>query len=387
MHRGGVRPSDAAAAHVASTSTRWRRCATRAAARCRAWSRRCDVVRRRRRAGHHRASARRSRATSRRRTSATSPRRSRRSAVRSNSTSKAIRGPSCSSWSREVRPRPVHAGAGRAGRDDQPGRLAARTASRRSCRGDRRRSARRAASASACSSTPMPQPIRWAASTRRRPRRALHRAVRARVRARRRRRPAQSFSRYVDAADAGARRSASASTPGTISICDNLMLFRDAAASRRGVDRPRDHVARALYVGLRPVVREYLRRLSTRSAASASADDRLRPPSMKSTRIALRRCRRRSFGARSPAGSSARSRRPVVGRRAGAARPTAAAAPAPGAGAIAARAAVLDETQVTALKTRRRARRRKRARRASSSATCTSTPSGTTMRSSGTTRR
>ena len=43
-----------------------------------------------------------------------------------------------------------------------------------------------------------------------------------------------------------ARARASASTPATISICKNLTLLQDAAAPRRGVDRPRAHQPRDL---------------------------------------------------------------------------------------------------------------------------------------------
>ena len=76
---------------------------------------------------------------------------------RSNSTSKAIRAPELLDLVRGGAPRPVHAGAGRAGRSDQPGRLAGWPANAIACRRSSDGS-RRAASASACSSTPSPIP-------------------------------------------------------------------------------------------------------------------------------------------------------------------------------------------------------------------------------------
>ena len=143
-----------------STSTRSRRSATRAAAR--AVGARCGArVRRCRRAGHHRASARRRAAHH----------------VRRRARGRGVA--AAAGWPRRVQHRrrsaagsaragargeadAVHAGAGAARRDHQPGRLVAGHAARSDGRRRRSRCAT-TASASACSWTRKRTPIRWAA--------------------------------------------------------------------------------------------------------------------------------------------------------------------------------------------------------------------------------
>ena len=127
--------------------------------------------------------------------------------------------------------RPVHAGAGRSRRDHEPGRLAARarrpSACRTSCRGCSARGIRVSLFVDAA-----PEPVRWAASVGRRPRRALHRTVRARVRAgRARRRGVRSI--FAPRPPASRTRSASASTPVTISISTTSCSFATCRISTR----------------------------------------------------------------------------------------------------------------------------------------------------------
>ena len=201
------------------------------------------------RAGHHRASARRSPAHHAGRRARDRAGAARRVDRGSNSTSKAIRGPSCSSSSRRC------------------GRISARSC--RSCRVRSRarpgwqpgaatdglpdvvaRLHGRAASASACSSIPMPEPIRWAASVgadrvelytepfarafEQGPDRggAVVRAVRGRGAAGAQPRPGRQ------------RRARSRSR--------QPRALPRAAASRRGLDRPRHHLARAVRRACRP---------------------------------------------------------------------------------------------------------------------------------------
>ncbi len=122
----------------------------------------------------------------------------------------------------------------------------------------------------------------------------------------------------------------------------NLTLFRDAAVPRRGLDRPRDHVARALR---RPRHRRPRVPGGCSRARATLRYDRTRPPPMKSDAIA--------FGIAGIlfgliAGWIIGSQQAVV-------RPPAAAPlaqqPSASSGGTAPRAAVLDETQVNALKT------------------------------------
>ena len=94
----------AAAKLSASTSTRSRRCATRAAAPFRRVLEAVRVVHRRRRAGHHRAPAGRRAAHHADGRARRSPRAAGRCAARSSSTSKATRGPTCSRSCDEVQP-------------------------------------------------------------------------------------------------------------------------------------------------------------------------------------------------------------------------------------------------------------------------------------------
>ena len=158
----------------------------------------------------------------------------------------------------EVRPDQCTLVPVRAGRDHEPGRLAART---------RRPSALRRRSSRGCSGAgvrvslfvdPDEAPVRWAARLGRRSRRALHRAVRARVRAR----PSaarRSFARYAAAAELAHALGLGVNAGHDLDL-DNLALFRDAAAPRRGVDRPRAHQPRALGRASTASCADYLRR-------------------------------------------------------------------------------------------------------------------------------
>ena len=277
--------------------------------------------------------------------------------------------------------RSVHARAGRAGRDHQPGRLAAGPGDASGCLDVVARPASRAASASACSSTPTPDADSLGGVGRRRSRRAVHRAVRARVRARRRRRRA-ARSRVTRTRRGSRTRSASASTPATISTsttscCSATLPHLDEVSIGHAL------ISRALFVGLATVVREYLDVLA--AACSSTYDRAIRSmifsSSMKSDAIAfgiagiaVRPDRRLDH--RHPAGASRRPRR----RRA--ARPRARRPP-----AAAPRAAVLDEAQVNALKAVAEREPSNAAPRVAARRTSTSTPSATTTRSSGTARR
>ena len=215
---------------------------SRGGARAVASSRRSRVCVDGRRAGHHRPSARR-------RAPHHAGRRARdrrvaRAAARatSSSTSKGIPGPICSRWCCEVRP-------------DQctlvpvtPGEITSQAGwpadtPRGGAVGDRAAAAGGAASASACSSIPRRRRSMGGGAGRR-SRRALHRAVRARVR-----RGTRGGERQLRALRRGrataATRSASASTPATISISTTCPVPH-AAAPRRSVDRPRAHQPRAV---------------------------------------------------------------------------------------------------------------------------------------------
>ena len=244
-----------------STSTRSRRCATRAAGASRACSTRWTSASTPASPGitvHPRADG----ATSRRTTCATIARAARGAAAGRRVQHRRRSAAGLLDLVAGGPAGPVHAGAGRARRDHQPGGMAA-GAGDRAAAGRDRGLASRAASASACSSMPTPDAIRLGGVGRRRSGRALHRAVRARLRARPRRRAARRSRTYADAARAGAlararrqRRPRSRSRqPGDLPR---------SAASRRSVDRPRHHVARALRRAS-TVVREYLAVLAGRS--------------------------------------------------------------------------------------------------------------------------
>ena len=225
--------------------------------RCRACSTRstsaCDAGV----AGHHRASARRSAPHHARGRARHRRARSRAGARRSNTTSKAIRGPICSSSctrfgrisARSCRSCPVRSRARPAGAGGPQTRSASR---------DRRRPARRAASASACSSIPTPEAVRLAAS----------------VGADRVELYTEPFARAFErGADAGAR-GRSPTTPRRRELAhslglgvnaghdldlDNLVLFRELPHLDE-VSIGHAIMSRALFVGLDTVVREYLRR-------------------------------------------------------------------------------------------------------------------------------
>ena len=156
---------------------------------------------------------------------------------RSNSTSKAIRGRICSTWCDEVRPDQCTLVPVVAGRDHQPGRLAAGPADRAAA-GRSSRRCRRAASASACSSMPSRTPIRWAAS----------------IGADRVELYTEPFARAFEQRPGRGRARRSRATPTRRELAhalglgvnaghdldlDNLTLFRELPHPRRGLDRPR----------------------------------------------------------------------------------------------------------------------------------------------------
>ena len=147
-------------------------------------------------------------------------------------------------WSREVRPDQCTLVPVRAGRDHEPGGLAARHAGG-GCRRRSSASCRQRGVRVSLFVDPEPRAGALGGVARRRSRRALHRAVRARVRARR--------------ADAAARASRATPTRRTLAHAlglgvnaghdldlDNLVAVPHAAAPRRSVDRPRAHQPRAV---------------------------------------------------------------------------------------------------------------------------------------------
>ena len=189
-----------------------------------------------RRAGHHRASARPTRATSRSRTSARSRRCWRRSAAGIEFNIEGDPRPDLLALVHEVRPGPVHARARAAGGDHEPGRLAAGHAGER----DRRRSSRACrtpGSGSACSSTPSRRRSRWAAAMGA-DRVELYTEPFARAFERGGDAARSSFAQYADGGGARAR-----ARPGRErrprSRSRRTCRCSGAPASRRGVDRPR----------------------------------------------------------------------------------------------------------------------------------------------------
>ena len=180
----------------------------------------------------------------------------------SNTTSKAIRGPTCSTLVAGGAAGSVHAGAGRAGRGHEPGRLDGR-ARRRAAAGSRRASCKARGIRVSLFVDPEPtSAIRWAASVGA-DRVELYTEPFARA-----------FERGRDAAAARrsrayARRGASWRTRSGLGVnaghdldLDNLDAVPHAAAPGRGVDRPRDHLAGAV------------RRASIASSASTSTCSR-----------------------------------------------------------------------------------------------------------------
>ena len=155
----------------------------------------------------------------------------------------------------EVQAGSVHAGAGRARRGHQPGRLAARAgdraAARRSSRGCSARGIRVSLFVDAA-----PDADSLGGVGRRRPRRAVHRAVRARVRARRPSAGAASFARYADAARLAHSLGLGVNAGHDLDL-DNLVLFRELPHLDE-VSIGHAIISRALFVGLATVVREYL---------------------------------------------------------------------------------------------------------------------------------
>ncbi len=271
--------------------------------------------------------------------------------------------------------RSVHARAGGAWRGHQPGRLAA---------GARRPSdlpavvARLQARGIRVSLfvDPVPEPIRWAASVGA-DRVELYTEPFARAFETGADDARRSFAHLRGGGPSWRTRSASASTPATISISTNLDAVSRPAAPRRGVDRPRHHVARAVRRPLdgRP-------RVSRRALGEPTARcDMIGFDTMKSDAIAFG-VAGILFGliagwiigiqqaaARPPARRAGRLAGVRLGRRLRLAR----------------RGARRDAGQRAQDGGRARDLERDAARR--SSATCTSTPSATTMRSSGTARR
>ena len=297
-----------------STSTRSRRCATRAAARSRRCSTRCDVCVDGRRARHHRASARRRAAHHAGATCARSPRgcaplaRPRRVQHRGRSAAGSARararGPA----------RPVHARAGHARRDHEPGRLARRHGRRPALAGGRsatckaagvrvslfvdpdaarRSTGPRRSAPTASSSTPSRSRARSSGAARERADRfALYAAAArhaARARPRRQRRP-RSRPRTT------CRSSATLPHLDEVSIGHALM-------------------SHALFVGLRQSVARIPRRPSGPASADGSP---AREPT--AARCSRRRCRpgasagrRRSAAARTHGRAQDRRRHDAVG--------------------------------------------------------------------------
>ena len=266
-----------------STSTRSRRCATRAAARVPRVLEAVDVCLdagapgitvhpRADRAPHHAAT-----------TCATIAARAARRARRaSSSTSKAIRGRTCSSWSREVRPDqctlvPVAPGEV----TSQAGWPAGTPADRAA--GDRRATCRRRGVRVSLFVDPTPErdplggvdsaPIA-SSSTPSRSRAPSRQGADAGRR---------SFAAYAEAAELAHALGLGVNAGHDLDL-DNLVAVPDAAASRRGVDRPRHHVARAVR---RPRHRRPRVPGAASRARAALRYDRTRPPPMKSDAIAF----------------------------------------------------------------------------------------------------
>ena len=239
----------------ASTSTRSRRFATRAAATSRASSTRCGVCVDAGAPGitvHPRADARH--ITTRRR--ARDRRRARAAArPRSSSTSKAIRGPICSRWS--TRSSRISARSCRSRRARSPARRAGRRTRRRPrLQRDRRRVCRTTASASACSS--IPSRTRCAGPRRSAPIASSSTPSRSRARSRASRESGQaSFAAVCGRGRRSRTSSGSASTPATISTSTNLTLFRTLPHLDE-VSIGHALISHALFVGLDRAVRDYL---------------------------------------------------------------------------------------------------------------------------------
>ena len=200
-------------------------------------------VPRRRRARHHGASARRPAAHHAGRCARHRARVDGRAPARSSSTSKAIRGPSCSIWSSEVRPDqctlvPVAPGEITSQAGWRPGPATERLPGGRPApaRGRRpRQPVRRRRRRTRSAGRRRPAPIASSSTP-----------SRSRARSSRRgRRPRDRSAAYAEAAELAHRLGLGVNAGHDLDL-DNLVLFRDAAASRRGLDRPRHHVARAL---------------------------------------------------------------------------------------------------------------------------------------------
>ena len=222
-------------ARLASTSTRSRRCATRAAARCRRSSTRSACASTPARPGSPSIRAP-TNATSR---GSTSPRSRAFLAPRRRDVEFNIEGdprPDLLAMVREVRPHQCTLVPVTAGRDHEPGRLAARHAARRSC-GRSSRTCRRAASASACSSTRSPAAVevggvagrqRGSSSTPSRSRTRSRKGEDAGGRA--------SFRRYVEAANLAHALGLGINAGHDLDL-EQSGAVPDAAAPRRGLDR------------------------------------------------------------------------------------------------------------------------------------------------------
>ena len=248
-----------------STSTRSRRCATRAAARCR---RSCDAVRVCVDAGAPASPSIRAptSGTSRRcdvPAIARVPRAAAR--ARSSSTSRGIRGPICSTMVREVRPHQCTLVPVRARRDHQPGGLAARHAGRRSCGGVVADLQARGIRVSLFVE-PEPAAGEVGGVARRAAHRALHRAVRARVQGRARTRPTRSFRPLRRSGQPRARARPRHQRRATTSTSTTWSLFRTLPHLDE-VSIGHALISHALYVGLDRAVRDY-------SATPAHSPDR-----------------------------------------------------------------------------------------------------------------
>ena len=148
----------------------------------------------------------------------------------------------------------VHARAGPARRDHEPGRLASRHVGRGAC-GRSSSGMKKIGVRVSLFVDPVPDAVRWAAAVGRRSRRALHRAVCARVRGGQRGR--SELQDVRGRPPSWRTRWVSASMPDTTSICKNLQLFRRLPHLEE-VSIGHALISHALYVGLDRSVRDYL---------------------------------------------------------------------------------------------------------------------------------
>ena len=275
-----------------------------------------------RRAGHHRPPARRRAAHHAGRRARPRRRCWRRGADESSSTSKAIRGPICIALVLRGAARPVHARAGHARRDHEPGGLAADTPRGRAV-GDSSRSCRPRRPRQPVRRSRGRRRSRWAAALGA-DRVELYTEPFARAFERGDARRRASFARYVGRRDGRARaRPGRQRRPRSRSRQPRAVPH--AAAPRRSVDRPRAHQPRAVR---RPRPRgARLRRGRVRSLSSMLRERRGHVVVLAALVAAVAPCccRAPSRPARSASPSAprtaCRSRRPGTSRARGRRRP------------------------------------------------------------------